>query len=188
MSRDELVMDCLRYATKMLQRLACDWKVDFEDLYQEAALTVLTMWQEGDFNEPHPPAYAKRAIRFDLIDMYIDQPTARKFRTSVSASVSLDAPISAENDAPLFELIPESSPVEDGTRQDWLAQALYEALWKLPLEEQAYLREVYQLNAFLPRWMDRSRKPDYSRARGNICHTAFNRLRRDKELAAAILN
>ena len=187
MSRDELVMDCLRYATPMIQRLACDWREDFEELYQEAAVVVLTMWQEGKFAEPKPLAYAKRAIRWELMNKYIDRPSARKFRTSIHPQISLDAPLSEESDDTLADLIPDSGPIaNDETRQDQRSQALYNALWKLPLEDQAYLREVYQLNAFLPRWLDYSRKPNYNRKRQNMGRAGFYRLRRDKELAAAL--
>jgi DNA-directed RNA polymerase specialized sigma24 family protein len=178
-ARDEFILESLRQAMPMLLNIAIRANVDAEDLRQVAAIEVLISYDRA-CRTGHPRPYLQRVIRNTAYD-YV-----REYAVS-SEMISLDAPVSEEDVTPLSEKLP--APAEypvDHTEHDCKCTALYAALRRLPLEEQIYMREVHQLNAFNPlppRW---DVKPRYDRTRSAMSHTAYHRLRTDRELAASL--
>lgn len=185
--RDAFIAAALKHAEPMLENLARDLGKDYEDLYQDAAELLLKMWRDGKFVESHVPGYAQRAIKMEIRNIYV-----RRFGhtplLSVQASVSLDAPLSEDSALCLGDLL--SAPQEaakDEDLEDYRIKHLYGALWELRLEEQQYIRRVYQLNAFEPRWVDRSVKPDFNRSANAVSKHSHSALRRDKKLKEVLV-
>lgn len=173
------LLDCLHQATPMMRNIADKYHLEYDDLYQEAyllahkRLNVLPQKQ-------NPRGYLQRAIQSHLIKLAIKDRWM----------LSLDEPVSDEEDEETYaDRLPAPVQMEDeqaSTRMEQRIQALYAALRNLPLEEQTYLREVFQLNAFEPVPLYPYCRNNAHRSRPAIRRRAYQVLRRDSELRAAV--
>ena len=177
MSRDEIILEALRQARPMLLRIAARYEIDFDDLYQESAMLVTEIVHTRLPATNNPYRYLQTAMRLNAYDVI------RALRHNMK---SLDKPFDDGSDLadtleiPAIELVDEK-------REDRRRAALYRALRRLYLEEQQYMREVHKLYGFDPLPPDWTRKPDYTRSRSVMSNRVMRCLRRDKELASAIL-
>ncbi len=176
MDRDETVVLALDYAMPMLRNLAHKCNVDVEDLRQASAVDALASFDQA-MAARNPRAYMQTVIKHAAVD-YI---------STCRYEISLDKPLTEESDTTLSDMLAAPADVpQDYTELDARCAILHTALKKLPLEEQMYIREVYDLNAFnpVPRW---DRKPNYHRSRKTMSKMALRRLRADQELKASIM-
>lgn len=148
----------------------------FEELYQDTFLFLASM--HGKIaSKRNPIAYARASVR-----MYIIRSRAI-VREQSMLTMSLDTPIT-EDGLTLGDLLAADHPEErDELAEDQRIQAVHEALRRLPLEDQKYLRRVYKLNSFDP-------VPLYPYSLNNrnskdviISQHAFRALRRDTLLS-----
>ncbi|HZU00277.1 MAG TPA: hypothetical protein VFA10_11475 [Ktedonobacteraceae bacterium] len=180
-TRDAFIVTALDRATGMLKNLAYRCGIDdWQDLRQAAAIELLAYWLRIE-SARDPQAYAHTVIR----------TAALQYIRTCDHLVSLDEPIHEESDTPLHELLePPTDCPTDLALQDTKAAIVHQALRKLPLEVQLYLREVYALNGYnpvLPCMQDGTyRKPNYHRSRQALSKMAYRHLRADSELAAAL--
>ncbi len=174
----EYIVESLRQATGMMRNLALRYNQDFEDLYQEGYLSVLEVIRSLPAYVKKPRAYIQRSLFHDLLGWLHAKP---------KEEVSLDAPLDSEEAVSLLDILAEKPAVEYHPEpSDERAHALYAALKRLPLEEQRYLREVYQLNAFEPVPLYPYARNNDQRSRNAMSTRAYKALRRDQTFAVAM--
>ena len=175
-------LETLEMVSPAIRAIAAQFGLEYDDLYQEAFLLACKRLKDLAQKEA-PRAYLIGAIKGHVRTLAIKRPQ----------ELSLDKPVMEDDEgceityADCLE-----SPVivydeQASVHVDERIQALYTALRKLPLEEQTYLREVYELNGYDP-------VPLYPYCLNNACRTrsaigsrVFRALRRDNELRVAIL-
>ncbi|HLZ61566.1 MAG TPA: sigma factor [Ktedonosporobacter sp.] len=175
---DLFLLESLRQAAPMLQHLACWYRVDFEDLYQDAAVVALERAEQA---RVRGRAWLHATLRGEALN------TITRKRGPIA--LQLDMAINEEGDRLPSTLEAPPPVVVDEQREDTRTLALYEALWRLPLEEQIYLQRVFRLEAFHPRPNDFTyrRQTSQHRGRNSVSASVFKRLRRDRKLSATIL-
>jgi len=176
-SEHEYIVESLRQATGMLHNLAATFFQDFEDLYQEAYVEALHIVRSMPKDVRKPRAYMHRALRFHLLGLLTAKPK----------EASLDAPLSEEGNETLLDLLAQQPVIEDHSEaHNERDQALYAALKRLPLEEQQFFCEVFELNAFEPVPLYPYSLNNAHRSRNAARQGAYRWLRRDQALAAAV--
>ncbi|GHO51513.1 hypothetical protein [Ktedonospora formicarum] len=173
--------ELLSNASAMLANLARAFNAEFDDLYQDAAVLALEMSPRlNTMSNPCP--YFMRAVRFHLIDMY--------YRGRPSSPLSLDVPMYNDSAVTLADTLAAPDATINTYSDEYQNErdlALYAALRQLPLEEQAYMRKAFDLNAFQPAppcWPCPA--PRYDRRSDNVRTSALKRLRKNEALATAL--
>lgn len=172
------ILESLHQAERMISNIAEKYHLEYEDLYQEAYLLAHKRLDVLP-TKANPRAYLQRAILSHLHSLAVRERW----------TFSLDEPIQEDEDETYADRLQDLTLVVDERdlqRLSERAQALYAALKRLPLEEQQYLREIFQLNAFDP-------VPLYPYCLNNPCRTraavqsrVYRALRRDTQLQAAV--
>lgn len=146
----------------------------FEELYQDTFLFLASQYPKFS-GKSKPISYALASVRMHISQSHI------AIRERAIPTVSLDMPIT-EDGLTLGDLIVADHPIEeDQVLEDQRIQAVHEALRRLPLEDQKYLRRVYELNAFDPTPL----YPFHLNAQTyqDVSQHAFRLLRRDTTLS-----
>jgi DNA-directed RNA polymerase specialized sigma24 family protein len=177
--RNEDVLEVLTWAVPLLRRLAFQFHLEYDELYQMAAEAALLNYEKA-LKTDAPRAFLYGVVRHVLWCKSDDFPV-----------LSLDVPLFGDTDGCLADVVP--APVASETDEGEQArkeQALYASLRKLPLEVQTYLCRVYGLNAYQPELPEKGRfagkRPNFSRDPGTLSRQAYSYLRRDRRLAHAI--
>jgi hypothetical protein len=162
--------------TGLLHYMAEKFHLLYEDVRQEAAVTILSIIRKRGPFAYDPTGYFIRALQMHFTEMVKE----------ILPTVSLDEPFSDKNIGTLGDLLPMPTPTteEDHYRTDRRAQILHDALHKLPLEEQLYLCQVHKLTAYTT--TSGPRMPRYNRPKNSICICAYRRLRTDEQLRACL--
>jgi hypothetical protein len=177
--RNEEVLEVLNMAASMLRRLAFQFNMEYDELYQMAAEVALLNYEKAQKTEA-PRAYLYGVVRNVLWYKPDEVPV-----------LSLDAKLSNESDGCLADVVAVSPSLEaDSVGRTRKEQALYASLRKLPLEVQTYLCRVHELNAYQPVRPEKGRfagrRPNFSKDPGTLSRQAYYYLRRDRKLLHAI--
>jgi DNA-directed RNA polymerase specialized sigma24 family protein len=183
-TRNAFILESLHQATPMLQALAKRLGLDYEELFQMAALAALERY-ERSLEISHPRKYLHACMRYAIMDHCY-----RSIHRSLHP-LSLDAPLDEEGRITYADLLVSPDPVSRVSEQEKSrTAALYEALSRLPLEEQRYLCRVYHIHDYTPTLPTEGRfagrLPDSPRSNTAISSHAYNWLRRDTALAGAL--
>lgn len=165
----------------MIRALATEFGYPYEDLRQEIALLMLEQLHMLPHDRLKLKCYLRTCTKRLLIDQY--------HLCSRIQTVSLDEPLNEESDTSLADLlaVPPDQTDQDTTNRDQKVTALYAALSRLPLDEQRYVREVYDLNAYQPIIYDYSKR-EKNRKRNAISAALYKHLRKDAQLASEVLS
>lgn len=164
--------------TGLFHRIAEQYHLDYEEVRQEAAAKALSILRKKD------------QYTGDLTG-YVGQSVINHFRTLYTRSVSpvetlsLDEPVYEDECTTYADVLP-APPLpseEDYAATDRRAYILYDALRRLPLDEQVYLQSVYELNAYN---ILNSYEPNFNRTNSAVSKAAFRHLRKDKQLRAQL--
>ena len=180
-----IVETALQEAAGMLHNLAIKYDQDFEELYQEAAIILLERLQNMPQGVKNIKAYLHSSIRLRSLNrIKVHYQMQKSVRTT-----SLDEPFTEDNDTTLADLLaapPDLADQGDTTEADRKVAALYAALRRLPLDEQRYIREVFEMNSYQPVIYDyKTREKDRTRAATG--QSAYHHLRTDTQLASEVL-
>lgn len=140
MTREELILGCLKQVARLLWSLAQGYGLEREDLYQEAAV-LAAQYVDQAMEKDRPGAYLYVRVAGRLKD----------YALRWKHLPSLDAPLSGDSDLSLLDTLAAPSPaVDDSSRQEEIEAFVHAALHRLPLDVQEYVRESRGLNAFVP--------------------------------------
>lgn len=179
LKRNETVLSVLGSATSLLKRLAFQFGLEYDEIYQMAAEAALLNYEKAQASQ-NVSAYLYGVIRNVLW-----------YKPNVEPTLSLDMPQGRESGATYADMLPAptGTPLDPG-RVDKKTRALYASLRQLPLEAQRYLARVHDLSAYQPK---RPREGRYAGKGANVCRSreqlsrfAYHALRSDKRLAHAI--
>jgi DNA-directed RNA polymerase specialized sigma24 family protein len=181
-TRNAFILESLHQATPMLQALAKRLGYAYEELYQMAALVALERYERAQQTH-HPRKYLHACMRYAIMDHYW-----KTIHRSLHP-LSLDAPLDGR--ITYADLLASPEPVSRVSEQEKSrTAALYEALSRLPLEEQQYLCRVYGIGDYTPTLPTEGRfagrLPDSPRRNTALSSHAYNWLRRDRALAGAL--
>jgi DNA-directed RNA polymerase specialized sigma24 family protein len=164
-----------------LVNLASAYRADVDDLQQDVAMALLEM-QDKMLSLSNPYAYAIGIARF-----IVRQYGSQQHHHSVLTALSLDAPLA--EDMSLLDVVasPSSPASDDRDDEDKKAGVVYDALRRLPLEEQLYICDVYQLHAYIPAGQIKRHYDLHDRSQRYLLRAnAYRHLRQDGTLAAAL--
>jgi DNA-directed RNA polymerase specialized sigma24 family protein len=183
-TRNAYLMESLHQAIPMLRKLATRLGYAYEELYQIAALAALERYERAQETR-HPREYLHACMRYAIMDHYW-----KTIHRSLHP-LSLDAPLDEEGRITYADLLASPEPVSRVSEQEKSRRAaLYEALSRLPLEEQRYLCRVYGIGDYTPTLPTEGRfagrRPDSPRSDAALSSHAYNWLRRDIALAGAL--
>lgn len=178
--RNECALEVLRMAAPMLKRLAFQFNMEYDELYQMAAEVALLSYEKALTAEV-PRAFLYGVVRNVLWYKPEEEPT-----------VSLDAPLTSDSDTRLADLVPAPRLFEvDPNGLMRKERALYSSLRKLPLEVQLYICRVHEIHAYTPKPPKKGRfkgkRLNFSRDPATLSRLAYHSLRRDKKLAHVVL-
>lgn len=170
-TRDAIVLRSVQEATGMLRHLAYTYRLELEDLQQEAALIALESLDRA-MRAQNPRAYIHRAIR-NQVFLTIRAKLALHIET-------IDTPYFADTlEGPVM--------VKDNLRRrEQITRAVHDALHRLPTVEQELLADRHGLAAFtvkpgVPLQKTASKSDPTQRRRQGIV-----KLKHDRQLQAAI--
>lgn len=166
---DTLVIDCLEKLRPMLLQLARNYRIDQDDVMQDAALIILETLPKIDVNRD-PVPYLRVAVRRHVWQLAHHTPDTS----------SLHEPLTEDGNLTLEDVLPDPSPLPD-KRADKRIKATRTALRRLPLDEQLYMKSVHTLDFAVNR-----RAEQRTRNRKAISASAYLHLRADKKLARSV--
>jgi hypothetical protein len=177
--RNEDILEVLNMAKAKLARLAYQFEMEYDELYQMAAEAALLNYEKAQ-KTGCPRAFLYGVVRNVLW-----------YKPYEEGTVSLDAPVNTESTACLADLLPAPPLYQvDPKGRMRKTRALYSSLRKLPLEVQEYLVRVHDLNAYQPQRPKKGRfagkRPNFSRDPGALSRQAYHYLRHDKRLSRLI--
>lgn len=171
--QETFLLECLQRIRPMVVRLTRG--VDVEDAIQEAAIIIMQNLPKVPAGHLNPVAYMSRIVKQRLIDLY------RHNRLVTISAISLDKPVGDGQETTLADLLPSPTITDEHAR----LEALYEALHRLPSEEQRYLRRKYELYSFRVQPLQ-GRKMNRQRSSLSLA-IAYRHLRNDQRLRQSIL-
>lgn len=166
---DTLVLDCLERLRPMLVQLARNYKLDQDDVMQDAALIIIETLPDIDLSRD-PVPYLRVVVRRHIWQLAHHTPL----------EISLDAPLTEDGNLTLEDVLPAPALLPD-KRADKRIRATRTALRRLPLDEQLYMKSVHTLDFAVNR-----RAEQRTRNRKAISASAYLHLRADKKLARSV--
>ncbi len=174
--QDEFVLSCLEELRPMLINLARRTGMEIDDIMQEAAIIIM---QEVQAQAMPPIALLNVIIRRRIYAF-----TRR--RRSLPIILSIDMPYSREGVTTLADMLPDTPPDSEAIhKQEQRITSLYQALHRLPLDEQREMRSHYALNCFQVR-RSRSKRVMPQRTWMDLRRSALRSLRHDMKLRRAL--
>jgi DNA-directed RNA polymerase specialized sigma24 family protein len=161
--------------------LAIRHELDVDDLLQDTAVRLLTV-EDKLASLPNACAYA----------VGISRHIAQEYRTQASHhspvnATSLDAPLFDDECYCLGDTIVTPLDERNTSAEDLHADVVHKALRRLPLEEQQFLCEVHQINAFHPCGSIKHNHDIHDRHQRKVVRqNAYRHLRKDADLAIAV--
>lgn len=183
-SSEQTVLELTRHFTPLAMRLARDFSLDLDDVKQEIAVLIIETLPRIPDNGRSVKPYLGRTIKNHFLARHDE-----KYSHKPAYILSLDTPLPGQTDITRADTLAAPPDVpQDDTRQIQREQALYDALHRLRCDEQEHLRRIYALNAFQVerRVIAGQRKTKANRSSSSISSNAFNKLRRDAALSAAL--
>ena len=96
--REQLVLSLLTEVTPLIHKFAVAWHLEYDDLYQDAAIQIMSLIDQGIEHVANIHAYAKLRIHSRIID---------KLRyVMYREACSLDAPVAPDSEATFADLLP----------------------------------------------------------------------------------
>jgi DNA-directed RNA polymerase specialized sigma24 family protein len=172
--QEHFMLTCLEQFRPMILRLTQGMETD--DAIQEAALIILQTLPQVSACRANPIAYMSRIVRNQLITRY------RQAQHTALSTMSIEQPLHEDSERTLADLLPAPNSVDEFVRD----QALYDALHHLPDEEQAHVKQRYDLYSFTPRYPS-GRRVRHGRSARSLMRTALKQLRQDRRLQQAIV-
>ncbi len=178
--RNAYILESLRQASPMLRNFAKRYDRDYDELWQIAALAALEQYEKAQRVE-NPRAYLHRVIRNAILKTL---PMSIQF-------LSLDAPVAQGSEMTYADYLVSPDPVPcDTAREQQQMTALYQALNRLPLEDQVYLCRVHGIIAYTPTLPTEgrfaARSPNFTCTNSALGAHAYHWLRRDEALVHAL--
>jgi len=172
--QEQFLFDCLQKFRPMILRLTQN--MDTDDALQEASLIILEALRQLPAAHTNPVGFICMVLRNQLIIRY------RQMQRAALPVISMDETLYEDGETTLADLLPSPSIVGENAR----LEALYEALHRLPTEEQTHLKQTYDLYSFTPRYPSGHRVRKARTARSLIT-MALRQLRQDRRLQQAIV-
>lgn len=167
---DELVLTCLERLKPLLSQLARNYRLDQDDLVQEAACLILETLPKIDLSRD-PVPYLRIVVRRQIwFIAYRKNP----FMSSLEEQT--------EDGLALKDTLSDTSTLPD-EQADRRKKATHAALRRLPLDEQLYMRQIHALSFDV---INRGTRP-LNRTRKAIGPSAYAHLRADQKLMQAVL-
>lgn len=153
--------------TPHLIRMAQKYNLDSDDFIQDVTVRILEI-QGKIAGVPNQEAYCIGVARYVAL-------TRKK---SVQNTLSLDAPLSADSEQTLHDILPEPQDTNP------LISIMHRALHRLSLDEQHYLADKYNLNNFHAHRSTtrRGRLLTGTRTHGAIRQRVYNVIKQDTHL------
>ena len=134
MNRDDVVLEVLGHAHRMISNYALAYQLDFEDLTQELACKMLEVWPKAvckAFSDNALKAYLYGVIRRQLLLNFVPREERPLPLDEVETTFTLDI-------------------VCDTDQVDIVVQAVHQALRKCSAKVQAYAVQAYGLADYEP--------------------------------------
>ncbi len=180
-SMNEYILESLTQAIPMLRNAARRCNLDFDDLYQEAYLTLRSSLSRV-LAANHPRAYIHTMFRILAYQL------VRK-RNQRREAISLESVCGEDGNVTRASLLPDPEPEEVVILEE-SSQALYEALRRLPVSWQKEVRLSYELEQFEVCANSRQQRlpcaATNNKARNAIRSKAYVELRQDQVLREAV--
>lgn len=183
-SSEQTVLELTRHFTPLAMRLARDWSLDLDDVKQEITVLIIETLPRIPDQDRSVKPYLYRTIRTHFLATY-----SEKYSHKPAHILSLDTPLPGQTDITRADTLAAPADVsQDDTQQIQREQALYDALHRLRCDEQEHMRRIYGLYAFQVehRVIAGQRQVKANRSSSSISSNAFNKLRRDAALTAAL--
>lgn len=173
----DTILTMLQKTVPTLRSVVSHSPIEFDDLYQDTFLRIVALYPVS-LTKRNPTAYVVKCIRFLTVNFL------NSIRTH---ALSLDAPLSSDSNLTLHDVVEDHRPAaRDEVLDEQRTRALYDALRRLPLEDQQYLRRVYELNGYdvlplYPYSLNNSHKTDSA-----VSKHAYRCLRNDTSLKVEV--
>ena len=182
---NSIIVTVLQKAHSRILRTAINYKLDYDDLYQDLAVMSLELLQKPlcrSLDEEKIKGYLYGAIKSELSYNIFD----KKKKMYGYTLKSLEEPLYDDDTTTLADSLPCIEPPQhDELREDSRYAAIYAALRRCYLDEQRYIKDVFDLNAYRPDGYF----PYYhgkKRTRPAIQQSAYKRLRNDAQFAREV--
>ncbi len=180
-ARNAYILESLNQAAPMLRNFAKRSRRDYDEVWQIAAVAALEQYERAQSVE-NPRAYLHRVIRNAIL---------KSLHVPPIQFLSLDAPVAQGSEMTYADYLVSPDPVPcDTAREQQQMTALYQALNRLPLEDQVYLCRVHGIIAYTPVLPTEGRFavkfPDLTRTNNALGTHAYHWLRRDEALVHAL--
>ncbi len=133
MNRDEVVLEVLSHARRIIANYALAYQLDFEDITQELACKMLEIWPKAvckAFSDNALKAYLYGTIRRQLLN-FVPREERPLYLDEVETTFTLDI-------------------VCDKEQKDIVMQAVHNALRKCSAKVQAYAVKAYDMADYEP--------------------------------------
>ncbi len=181
-SMDRYILESLQQAVPMLRNAARRCNLDFDDLYQEAYLTLRSSLPRV-LAANHPRAYIHTMFRM-LAYQLVRQRNQRR------EAISLDCVCGEDENVTRADLIADPDPEPEAVAiLEEQTAVLYEALHRLPASWQAEVHLYYELEQFevcANSRLQRVCTATNNKAKNALRCKAYQELRRDPALREAV--
>jgi hypothetical protein len=133
MKRDEVILEVLSHARRMISNYATAYQLDFEDLTQELACRLLEIW----------PKAACKAYSDNALKAYLYGAICRQLLNFVPRE---EKPLYLDEVETTFTL----GILCDREQEDIVMQAVHNALRKCSAKVQAYAVKAYDMSDYVP--------------------------------------